>query len=571
MRVTILLIGAICGAAQAAPAPASPAHAERGSDGEARVILWQAPSTMNPYLSPGTKDVLASSTVLEPLAVFDAEGALVPRLAAEIPSPQNGGIAPDLRSVTWHLRPGLVWSDGSAVTARDVAFTATYCMDPGGGCAQLAKFEGVEAVEALDELTVRIRFAAPRPDPFSAFVGAQTPVLQQAQFKDCMGAAAPTCTAANFNPIGTGPFQVVEFRTNDVIRLQANPHYRDPAKPAFATLLIKGGGDAAGAARAVLETGEYDYAWNTQLSPDVIAGMEAKGKGRVSAAFGSLVERIHVNLTDPSPDLPEAERSTIKHPHPILSDPAVRHALSLSIDRQVLTDVGYGTTGRPTCNLVPAPEPWASDNTACLKQDVAAAQKALDDAGWLPGADGIRQKHGRRLHLLFQSSVNAVRQDFQALIKQWWQDIGIETELKTVDPAVFFGGDAGSPDTFQKFHADVEMFANNFEGANPEPYLARQTCDKVPGPDNQWQGENVSRYCDPAYDRLLAEMSQTVDPALRGAMGRRLNDMLTRDSDAIIPLVYRGTASAHANTLGGVMLNAWDSELWNIADWYRVK
>jgi peptide/nickel transport system substrate-binding protein len=444
-------------------------------------------------------------------------------------------------------------------------------MDPKGGCAQLAKFEGVESVEAVDDLTVKVNFTTPRPDPFSAFVGGQSPIIQKAQFEKCIGEAAPTCTEQNFNPIGTGPFRVVEFRTNDVIRFEANPEYRDPAKPAFATLVMKGGGDPAAAARSVLETGEYDYAWNTQLAPDVLAGMEAAGKGKVSAAFGSLVERLHVNMTDPSSSLPEGERSTLKHPHPILSDVNVRKALSMAIDRQLLTEVGYGIAGKPTCNIVPAPEAWASDNTECLAQDIEGAKKLLDEAGWVPGGDGIREKDGKRLKLVFQTSVNAVRQDFQALIKQWWQEIGVETELKVIDASVYFGGDAGSPDTFQKFYADIEMYANFFEGANPEPSLAKNICSQSPGPDNQWQGENTSRYCDPAFDAHVKELSGIIDPAKRAELGRTMNDMLTKDSNAIIPLVYRGTASAHANTLGGVALNAWDTEIWNVADWFRVK
>ena len=567
MRLKALMMGA---AATLAMAPA--AFAERGSDGQVNVILWQAPSTMNPYLSSGTKDIIAASMTIEPLASFDPTGKVVARLAAEVPSIENGGIAKDLKSVTWKLQPGLKWSDGSALTAADVVFTANYCMDPKGGCAQLTKFEGVEKVEAVDDLTVKVSFTTPRPDPFSAFVGGQSPILQKAQFANCLGEAAPTCTEQNFNPIGTGPFKVAEFRTNDVISFDANPNYRDAAKPAFAKLVIKGGGDAAAAARSVLETGEFDYAWNTQLAPDVIQGMEAKGLGKVSAAFGSLVERLHVNLTDPSPDLPDGERSTLKHPNPILSDVKVRKALSMAIDRQLLAEVGYGLAGKPTCNLVPAPEAWASeDNTACLTQDMEGARKLLDEAGWVPGADGIREKDGKRLKLVFQTSVNAVRQDFQALIKQWWQEIGVETELKIIDGSVFFGSDAGSPDTMQRFYADIEMYANFFEGNNAEPYLAKNTCDKAPGPDNQWQGENTSRYCDPEYDKLVDQLGAIVDPAERGAMGKRMNDMVTKDSDAIIPLIYRGTASAHANSLGGVQLNAWDTELWNVADWHRVK
>ncbi|RMC35255.1 peptide ABC transporter substrate-binding protein [Paracoccus alkanivorans] len=566
MKLKTLLM---CAVASLALAPA--AMAERGSDGEVNVIMWQAPSTMNMYLSSGTKDIIAASMSLEPLAGFTPEGELFPRLAQEIPSLENGGIAEDLKSVTWKLKDGLKWSDGTPVTSADVVFTAEYCMHPEGGCAQLAKFEGVESVEAIDDLTVKVNFTEPRPDPFSAFVGGQSPIIQKAQFEQCLGAAAPTCTEQNFNPIGTGPFKVVSFKTNDVITFEANPEYRDPEKPAFARLTMKGGGDAAAAARSVLETGEFDYAWNTQLAPDVIAGMEALGRGKVQAAFGSLVERIHVNLTDPSSSLPEGERSTVKHPHSFLTDPAVRKALSMAIDRELLVEIGYGPAGKPTCNLVPAPEAWASPNTECLTQDIEGAKALLDEAGWVPGGDGVREKGGVRLSMLYQTSVNAVRQDFQALIKQWWSEIGVETELKTVDASVFFGSDAGSPDTLQKFYADVEMYANNFEGNNPEPYLAKNTCDKAPGPENQWQGENTSRFCNEEYDKLVLELGKTVDLEERGKLGQKLNEMLTKDSNAIIPLVYRGTASAVSNTLGGVQLNAWDTELWNVADWHRIE
>ncbi|MDB6181987.1 peptide ABC transporter substrate-binding protein [Paracoccus fistulariae] len=566
MKLKTIMLGA---AATLALAPV--AMAERGADGAVNLILWQAPSTMNPYLSGGTKEMVASSMTLEPLAGMTPEGELFPRLAAEIPTLDNGGIAEDLKSVTWKLKEGLKWSDGTPLTAADVVFTGEYCMDPEGGCSQLAKFEGVDSMEAVDDLTVKINFTQAMPDPYSAFVGSNTPILQKAQFENCKGANAPTCTDQNFNPIGTGPFRVTKFLTNDVITFEANPEYRDPAKPAFATATLKGGGDAAAAARAVMETGEYDYAWNTQLAPDVIAGMEAGGKGKVSAAFGSLVERLHVNLTDPSSSLPPDERSTLAHPHPFLSDPAVRKALSMAIDRALLTEIGYGASGQPTCNYVPAPEAWASPNTECLTQDIEGANALLEEAGWVKGGDGIRAKDGVRLSILYQTSVNAVRQDFQALIKQWWSEIGVETELKTVDASVYFGSDPGSPDTIQKFYADIEMYADNFEGGNPSPYLAKWTCAKAPGPDNQWQGENMSRYCDEEYEKLLAQLNQTVDPTERGQIGQKLNEMLTKESNAIIPLVYRGTASAHANSLGGVALNAWDSEIWNVADWYRVK
>ncbi len=564
--VRSLLIGTV-----AAAAVATTAYAERGSDGEVKIIYWQAPSILNPYLSSGTKDIESSSLVIEPLGRFDEKGNLVPYLAEEIPTVANGGVSEDLTTITWKLKEGLLWSDGTPVTSADVVFTAEYCMHPEGGCAQLAKFEGVKSVEALDDLTVKVTFSEPKPYPYQAFMGGQSPIIQKAQFQDCLGAKAPECTEANFNPIGTGPFKVVEFRTNDVITLEANENYRDPDKPAFAKVTFKGGGDAAAAGRAVLETGEFDYAWNLQLAPDVLANMAAAGKGTPIAAFGSLVERIEMNMTDPSPDLPEGERSTAKHPHPILSDMKVRKALSMAIDRELLVEVGYGQAGRPTCNLVPAPELYASDNTDCLTQDIEGAKALLEEAGWTDtNGDGIRDKDGMKLSLLYQTSTNAVRQDFQALIKQWWQEIGVETELKNIDASVFFGGDPGSPDTFQKFYADVEMYANNFDGTDPEAYLAQHTCAKAPKPESQWQGENINRYCNEEYDALVAELSRTADLEKRGEIGRKLNDMLTKESYVVVPLVDRGRVSAHANSLGGVVLNTWDSELWNIADWHRV-
>ncbi|MEZ5674870.1 peptide/nickel transport system substrate-binding protein [Thalassovita litoralis] len=566
MKLKSLMLGAV---AMAGLAPA--AFAERGADGHVNIIYWQAPSILNPYLSSGTKDLESSSLVLEPLGRYDQNGALVPYLAESIPTVENGGVSADLTSITWKLKPGLKWSDGSALTSEDVKFTAEYCMHPEGGCAQLAKFQGVSSIDVIDELTVKVNFSEAKPNPYGPFMGAQSPILQKAQFENCTGPRAPECTSANFGPIGTGPFAVTEFKPNDVISMVANPNYRDPAKPAFATLTFKGGGDATAAGRAVLETGEFDYAWNLQLAPDVIAKMLEGGKGKTVVGFGSLVERIEMNMTDPSPSLPEGERSTAKHPHPMLSDVRVRKALSMAIDRELLVEIGYGQAGRPTCNLVPAPAMYASDNTDCFKQDIAGAKALLDEAGWKVGAGGIREKDGVKLSLLYQTSTNAVRQDFQALIKQWWSEIGVQTELRNISGSVFFGGDPGSPDTFQKFYADVEMYANNFDGTDPEAYLAQHTCEKAPKPEAQWQGENINRFCDPAYDAMVAELGRTGELSKRGEIAKKLNEMLTKDSYVVVPLVDRGRVSAHSNTLGGVVLNTWDSELWNAADWYRIK
>ena len=552
---------------------ATPAAAGRGADGELRMLYWQAPSILNPFLSGGTKDIHAAAMVLEPLARYDENGDMVPALAAEIPTVENGGVAADLRSVTWKLRKGVTWSDGTPFTAADVAFTAAFCMHPDGGCNAASRFQDVASVEAVDDHAVRISFAAPMPFPYAPFVGSVSPVIQKKQFEGCLGAKAPECTRQNFGPVGTGPFKVKEFRPNDVVRYVLNDRYRNPDQPAFSSVLMKGGGDAVSAARAVLETGEFDYAWNLQVEPEILAAMEKAGRGRLASAFGTQVERLIVQLTNPDPAL-GAKRSTWQdgnNPHPFLSDPAVRRALSLAIDRKILVEAGYGPAGRVTCDVLPAPPAYASTaNDWCKTQDIAGANKLLDEAGWARGPDGIRAKNGVRLSILYQTSTNSVRQGTQALIKQMWRQIGVETELKNISASVFFGSDPASPDTYQKFYADIQMYTNNFDGTDPQAYLQNWLCKRIPGPDNQWIGTNIPRYCNSEFEELAALLSKTAGIPNRAAIARRMNDMLI-DDGAVIPLIHRGEVIAHALSLGGVRHNAWDATFWNVQEWRRRK
>ena len=556
--------------ALAAILSAAPADAKRGRDGQLNILYWQAASTLNPYLSGGTKDIEAASLVVEPLAHYDEAGNLVPVLVEEIPTIENGGVAADFTSITWKIRKDIDWSDGTPLTAHDAVFSGEYCLHPDAGCNATSYFTDVRSMEALDDHTLKITFSRAKPFPYAPLVGATAPVIQKAQFGNCVGARSQECTEENFGPIGTGPFMVTEFRANDVVTFAANPNFRDPDKPAFATAVFKGGGDAASAARAVLETGEFHYAWNLQVEPEILEQMAAAGRGTVVTSFGPAVERLMVNLTSDDIGLGD-DRSLHKdggNPHPFLSDPAVRRALSLAIDRQILVEVGYGAAGKPTCNVLPAPAIYASTaNDGCLVQDIGQANRILDEAGWIPGDDGVRQKDGVRLSILYQTSTNSVRQGTQALIKQMWEQIGVETELRNIDAAVFFGGDPASPDTYGKFYADIEMYTNTFDGTDPELYMANWLCSEIPGPGNNWLGNNIPRYCDPEYDALVAELAGTASLTERAALARRMNDMLMQHR-AMIPLIWRGDVSAHSAAMRGVRMNSWDSELWNVADWH---
>ncbi len=545
----------------------------RGVGGTVNVLYWQAASTLNPYLSGGTKDIHAASIVLEPLSRYDETGQLVPWLVKEIPTLDNGGIAEDLMSITWNLKEDILWSDGTPFTAEDVVFTGEYCLHPDMGCNALSNFGDVESIEALDEYTVRVNFTVPKPFPYGPFVSATAPIIQKAQFEDCMGAAAQECTEQNFAPIGTGAFKVKEFRANDVVLYEVNENYRDPNKPYFSKVIFKGGGDAPSAARAVLETGEADYAWNLQVEPQLLNAMELAGNGKVVVSFGTGVERLMVNLTNPDPALGDNRSKWTQDgefAHPFLSDINVRKALSLAIDRNTIVAHVYGPNGKATCNVLAGPTIYASTaNDDCLIQDIELANQILDEAGWVRGSDGVRAKDGVRLSILYQTSTNSVRQSNQALVKQWWNEIGVETELRNIDSAVFFGGDPASPDTYGKFYADIEMYTNSFSGTDPEAYMGNWAEEEICDESNQWLGNNIPRWSNPAYEELIAEMAETADMDKRIELAKAMNDMLMQDY-VMIPLVHRGDVSAHANSLLGVRMTSWDSEMWNIADWTRA-
>lgn len=236
MRLHRLLTAATLGVLSA-----TAATAERGADGQVNIIYWQAPSILNPYLSGGLKEMEAASLVLEPLARYDDTGTIVPWLVDEVPTLENGGVAADLTSITWVLSEGILWSDGTPLTSADVKFSWAYCTAEGGGCAQIDKYKAITAIETPDERSVVVRFEGPKPFPYDAFVGATAPILQAAQFGACLGPRAPECATENFAPIGTGPFVVEEFRPNDVAVFAANPNYREPDKPAFGRVILKGG------------------------------------------------------------------------------------------------------------------------------------------------------------------------------------------------------------------------------------------------------------------------------------------------------------------------------------------
>jgi peptide/nickel transport system substrate-binding protein len=556
---------ASAGIAQAQPKEPVYTPTRRGGGGPLKVLWWQAPTLLNPHFATGTKDQDASRIFYEPLASFDAEGNVVPILAAETPSLQNGGLAKDGTWVVWRLKRGVTWHDGRPFTADDVVFNWEYAADPATAATTIGSYEGVERVEKLGNHAVKVVFKKPTPywsDAFCSFRGMLLPKHVFEPFRGAKSREAP----ANLKPVGTGPYRFVDFKPGDVVHGEINAAYHVPNRPFFDTLEMKGGGDAVSAARAVLQTGEYDYGWNMQVEDDILQRLEQGGKGRVEIFTTGGIEHIQCNQTDPWREV-DGERSSIKAVHPFLSDLAVRQALNLLVDRGAIQEQIYGRQGQTTANFLNAPSRFYSRNLR-WEFNVDRANQILDTAGWKRGADGVRAKDGRRLRMVYQTSINAPRQKTQQIVKQAAAKAGIEIELKSVTASVFFASDPANPDTYPHFSADLQMYNIGLQGTDPRTLMNLYVSWEVASKDNKWQGRNITRWRSEEYDRLYRAADVELDPVKRATLFLRMNDMVIQNV-VVIPVLWRNGVSAVAARLQGLELSGWDSQLWRLSHWHR--
>lgn len=530
-----------------------------------KLLYWQAPTILNPHLSTGFKDSEASRITLDPLASYDQSGKLVLFLAAAEPTVENGGVAKDGKSVTWKLKQNIKWSDGKPFTAADVVFTYQFITNPKVGASTAGTYETIQSVEALDDYTVKINFKEVNPAWYLPFVGLEGMILPKHLFEAYNNEKAREAPA-NLMAVGTGPFRVVEFKPGDTVVYETNPEYRDANQVFFKRIELKGGGDATSAARAVLQTGEADFAYNLQVEAPVLKQLEKTGKGKVDITASPLMERILINWSDPNNPAPE--RSSLQNPHPLMSDLKVRQALSYAIDRDTIATQLYGDTGKPTASFIVSPQAFYSP-TSRYEFNSDKAKALLDEAGWKDtNGNGIRDKNGVEMKILFQTSVNSLRQKTQEIIKQSLTALGIEVELKSVDAKVFFSGDPANNDTVEKFLADLQMYTTGNTNPDPGSYAKTYTCTEIPQKANNWSGDNVSRYCDRTYDQLWQQSTQELDPEKRRQIFLQMNDKLINDI-ALIPLVARAEVTGISQQLQGVEMTPWDTRTWKIANWKR--
>ena len=587
--VVILLLGialllAACDALTEQPEkatlePTSPSPTKAGGRGAGdtlRILLWDAPSTLNPHLSSARKDDQVGRIVYEPLASFDKEGELIPFLAAVIPS-----LAKDGKSVTWKLKQGVRWSDGEPFTADDVRFTYEFVTNPGVGSPSAVVYDTVKSVLVIDDYTVKINFKEVNPAWWIPFVGARGVILPEHKFEAFNG---PNVTQAPANkvPVGTGPYQVVPpgieaqesvflgSRLIQTIKIvfAPNPFFREAHKPYFSRIELRGGSEPGEAARLVLQTDQVDYAWNLVVSPAELSGLSAQAEGQIITYFGTTVEQIEFNWTDPYKETEAGERSSLQFPHPIFTD-TVRQALAHAIDRKTILAL-YGATGQATSHILVSPPQYQSDKSF-YEFDLQKAAALLDEAGWKDSdRDGIRDKHGVKLSLLYQAYTHEIVQQTQKIIQKDFESIGVDVELKSSDASVFYGGNiAENPDHNGRFLADMQEADWSSTGPDPGLYLQYWTCEQIPQMSNNWNGLNFRRWCNLEYDALYEQSRAELDPEKRRRIFIEMNDMLT-EQVVTIPLVHRAQVSGTSRDLDGFDPTPWDAETWNIKDWRRV-
>jgi peptide/nickel transport system substrate-binding protein len=540
--------------------------AQRGGGGLLKMLFWQAPNLLSSHHG-GTTNRPISRAFLEPLAEYDPNGELIPVLAREIPSYASNTLDREGTWVIWRLMPGVLWHDGQPVTSDDVIFTWEYLADPTSAATSRGSYAGIEKVEKVDDTSVRVTFKNPTSfwhQPFVHQTGTLLPKHIMEAYRGDKAQNAPFHT----KPVGTGPYKVVDFKPGDLVIGEINTAYHMPNRPYFDRIEIKGGGDAASALRAVMQTGEYDFAPSLQVDKDTLTALEGQGPSRLIYASGISTEMLELNFADPNIEV-DGERSSPRSKHPFLTDLKVRQALALSVNRPAIIDALLGPTGSLPRYLYFSPTRYVPDGGDWEYNPTRAAQ-LLDEAGWARGAGGVRAKDGVRMKVLYQTTVNGLRQQVQAIMKKEFETLGLEVELKAIPSDVFFSTDPNNPDSNSKFLADIQEWSTSPSQPDPQFFMQGFITSQIAQASNKWSGQNRARYSNPEIDRLWEQAGKELDQAKRDEIFKSMNRTLHSDVN-VVPLFVRNNAFAAKRDLFVPPLHTWSGELPNLAYWHQTR
>jgi len=471
------------------------------------VILGETsePISLNPLLLEGLSAGTVGSLLYSYLVTVDASGRLVPDAAAAVPSVRNGGISRDGLTITYHLRRGIRWHDGAPLTARDCVYTFRAIMDPHVLVPDRHGYDRIASVRAPDPYTVAVRLKRPFSPLVATFleVNANYPIVPEHLFRRARD--LNHLDPARYT-VGSGPYRLVRWERGDRLVLDANPAYF-LGKPRVARLILRFVPDADTIVNQ-LRTRELDGALNLE-DPALIRPLSAIPGVTVTKAPAWGVAIVYFN----------AQRGAT-------ADPALRRALARAVDADAVVR-------RATQGAYGAARAWrglfgAYDAAPELpRYDPVAARGALDALGWRTGANRVRTRNGvpLALTLVFSSAqplYRIVATELQAELRAVGADVSIRgyppTQFKAPagDGGPMFGG------RFDLILADIYTTGD----ADTSSYF---TCsERAPA------GFNISRLCDPVYDRIAERAERAADPAATRGDVARMETRLVRDGPAIV-------------------------------------
>jgi peptide/nickel transport system substrate-binding protein len=499
--------------------------------GVVRVTVNTDINTFDPVISKLYIENYVEEAIFSGLVKYDASGKLVGDLASEVPSPANGGVSKDGRTITYHLRFGALWQDGVMVTSADVKFTYDLIMNPAVNSPVRSTYARIARLDTPDPLTVVLHLH----EPFA-------PVLSQVFCNGAFGQIVPRHVLAgsrdinrdpfNVHPIGSGPYVMKRWDRGSVIVLSANaryfggaPHVREidvEIVPNQNTQLIS------------TEGHQLDVA--TQARPSQITAYRRIPGIRVLLAPTYVLDTLDFNVT-----------------HPPFDDVRVRRALAMALDRRTIVSNASSGTSILAQTFIP-PYNWAYDpNNGAIPYDLPAAKRLLDDAGWTVGADGVRVKQGRRLSFGLVHNQATTSSTIAQEVERAWRAIGAEVLIRAAPRNVLIGTIEPNG-TF-----DVAIGGAGYD-ADPDRSQYQETSFIEP------HGFNDTRYSDADLDRWTESALQTYDRTARKHLYSLIQRRLNRDVPWV-PLAWEQFVFAVNTDLRGFEPETVNSDFWNVQNW----
>lgn len=525
--------------------------------GTLRYLLYEDPNSLNPVMGSTSIAIQVVAAIQEGLTENAPDGTFVPILAAELPSVENGGISEDLLTITWKLREGVVWSDGTPLTSDDVVFTWEAARDAANGSTVASDFALITDVQAPDPLTVVVTYSA-----FNAGYLDQFPwILPRHATGDVTGMRD---WAFNRAPIGTGPFKLDEWSSGEYLQLSRNENYREEGKPYLDSLIFLVVPDESVRTAMMVEESAEIMLWSGQEADEQI---EAAGVGAPRIAPGVWVVEMRFNLSQPFDGDPGAAP-----PHPILGDLRTRQAITHGINRDRINhELITGTVFELDSPLQVG---WMDCQVEPFVFDAEAAMALLDEVGWRDeDGDGIREAHGvetvedgTKLALTMNGYTGFDTLDLIELaVQEDLRNIGMDVQIENQEFAVIFGTwEDNSPRMLGDYDIliyDAGLFAE------PGAVIAnRYSPDQVPSADNPG-GENFHRWVREDVGEWITTANSSSDIEVRRENFCNVATAI-REDIITFPILQFSEGSAYSNKMHGYAISTWEWSTWDVENWW---